>query len=99
MILMISQPMKGKTEQEIREERKELVRYLEEEGNTVIDTIISNENPDDDNLAIHYLALAINYMAKVDGVVFMKGWEKSRGCKIEHSVAVDYGKKVFYCNA
>ena len=26
----------------------------------------------------------------------MDGWEKARGCKIEHDVAVNYGKKVFY---
>ena len=28
----------------------------------------------------------------------MKGWEKARGCKIEHQVAVEYGKEVLYCN-
>lgn len=31
-------------------------------------------------------------------IVFMKGWEKARGCKIEHQVAVEYGKQVTYCN-
>ena len=28
----------------------------------------------------------------------MKGWEKARGCKIEHQVAVEYGKEIMYCN-
>lgn len=32
MKIMISQPMKGKTEKEIKDERAELVRKLTEEG-------------------------------------------------------------------
>ena len=31
-------------------------------------------------------------------VFFMKGWEKARGCKIEHQIAVEYGKEVKYEN-
>ena len=44
------------------------------------------------------LSQSIRYIGKVDGVVFMRGWESARGCKIEHQVAVEYGKKVFYEN-
>lgn len=39
MKLMISQPMRGKTNKQIREERAELVSGLQEEGNEVIDTV------------------------------------------------------------
>ena len=44
------------------------------------------------------LSQSIRYIGKVDGIVFMKGWKKARGCKIEHEVAVEYGKQVFYEN-
>lgn len=98
MKLMISQPMRGKTEDEIRMEREELVRYLEDEGNEVIDSIIANEAPEDEDAAIYYLSKAIELIAKADGVVFMEGWEKARGCRIEHMVANEYGKHMFYCN-
>ena len=42
MKLMISQPMRGKTNKQIREERAELVSGLQEEGNEVIDTVFEN---------------------------------------------------------
>ena len=94
MKIMISQPMNGKTNEQIREERAELVEKLEKLGNEVVDTIISDF--DDNTDPILYLAKSIEFIADVDGVVFMSGWEKARGCKIEHDVAVNYGKKVFY---
>ena len=95
--LFISQPMKGKTNEQIREERAEIVKRLQEEENEVIDTVFENA-PADEDIAIYMLSQSIRYIGKVDAVYFMKGWEKARGCKIEHQVAVEYGKKVFYEN-
>lgn len=95
MKLMISQPMKCKTNEQIREERAELVRKLQAEGNEVIDTVLDiseNKSP------IFYLAKSIELLDTVDAVVFMPGWQQARGCKIEHEVAVEYGKQVFYEN-
>ena len=97
MKLMISQPMRGKTNEQIRQERAELVNGLQEEGNEVIDTVFENA-PADEDIAIYMLSQSIRHIGKVDGIVFMKGWEKARGCKIEHEVAVEYGKQVFYEN-
>ena len=92
MKLMISQPMNGKSEEEIRSERAELVKKLEEQGHEVIDTIFSEEPPKDCDTAIYYLAKSIEVIGKVDAVIFMKGWKNARGCKIEHQVALDYNK-------
>ena len=95
MKLMISQPMRCKTNEQIREERAELVRKLQAEGNEVIDTVLDiseNKSP------IFYLAKSIELLDTVDAVVFMPGWQQARGCKIEHEVAVEYGKQVFYEN-
>ena len=92
MNLMISQPMKGKTNEQIREERANLIKKLEEQGNKVVDTVFENA-PANEDIAIYMLSQSIRYIGKVDGVVFMKDWEKARGCKIEHQVAVEYGYK------
>lgn len=97
MKIMISQPMKGKTNEQIREERADLVKRLQEERIEVIDTIFE-EAPADEDIAIYMLSQSIRYIGKVDAVMFMKGWEKARGCKIEHEVAVEYGKQVYYEN-
>lgn len=91
MKIMISQPMRGKTNEQIRKEREELVRRLQEKGHEVIDTVLDiseNKTP------IYYLSKSIELLDKADGVIFMKGWENARGCRIEHQVAVDYGKYI-----
>ena len=92
MKIMISQPMKGKTEEQIREEREELVKELESKGHEVIDTVFAKEPPKDADMGMFYLAMSINAMSKVDGVVFMKGWESSRGCVAEEYIARKYNK-------
>lgn len=97
MKIMISQPMRGKTNEQIREERAELVKRMQEEGHEVVDTVFENA-PADEDVAIYMLSQSIRYIGKVDAIVFMPGWEKARGCKIEHQVAVEYGKQVIYGN-
>lgn len=89
MKIMISQPMRGKTNEQIREERGELVKELESQGHKVIDTVLDiseNKSP------VYYLSKSIELLDKADAVVFMKGWQEARGCRIEYTVAVEYGK-------
>lgn len=86
---MISQPMRGKTEEQIRTERAELVRQLEKQGHEVIDTVLDLS---EGKTPVHYLAKSIELLAEADAVVFMKGWEYARGCRIEHTIAQEYGK-------
>jgi hypothetical protein len=94
MKVMISQPMRGKTNEQIREERKELIKKLELEGHEVIDTVIAEEPPKNIDEAIYYLSKSIEFIANADAIVFMPGWEEARGCKIEYCVAKEYGKFV-----
>ncbi len=94
--VMISQPMRGKTIDRVKKERAEIVKKLQECGYTVLDTVFGNPAQPDDNEAIYNLAESIKYIAKSDIVYFMKGWEYSRGCKIEHEVSVQYGKEIIY---
>lgn len=91
MKMMISQPMNGKTEEQIRKERADLVKELEAQGHKVVNTIFSEEAPKDSKEAVFYLAKSIEAMSKVDAVVFMRGWELARGCRIEHKIAKEYG--------
>ena len=96
MKIMISQPMNGKSNEQIKKERLELVQNLEQEGIEVIDNILSQRAPKNFDEAIFYLSKSIEIMAQVDCVYFMKGWEKARGCKIEHQIATEYGKQMKY---
>lgn len=92
MKLMISQAMRGKTTEQIQEERKQLVEELEKQGHEVINTIFAEETPKDCDTALFYLSKSIEAIGKVDGVVFMQGWNNARGCRIEYEVAIQYGK-------
>ena len=73
----------------------EYASYIRRISNLPLDVHLMVENIDE---AIYYLAKSIEFIGKVDIVVFMKGWEKARGCRIEHQVAVEYGKEIVYCN-
>lgn len=92
--IMISQPMKGKTEEQIRNERAELIKELESKGHEVVDTIFTEDAPKNCDEAIYFLSKSIEIMSKVDAIIFMKGWENARGCKIEHEIAVKYNKLI-----
>ena len=91
MKLMISQPMRGKTNEQIKAERAELVKLLEAEGHEVIDTVFDIA-PKGVNEAIYFLSKSIEFIGQVDGVVFMPGWNNARGCRVEYQVAMEYGK-------
>ncbi len=92
MKFMISQPMAGKTIEQIRDERKEAIRLLEARGHTVIDSVFTEPAPEPiDNVGLWYLAHSLVVMAACDGVLFMPGWEEARGCRIEYEAADAYG--------
>lgn len=91
MKIMISQPMRGKTNEQIKQEREMLVKQLEAEGHEVLNTIFDLA-PKDCNTAIYYLSKSIEFLGQADGVIFMPGWQQARGCRIEYQVATEYGK-------
>jgi len=95
MKIMISQPMNGKSEDQIREERQSIIKDLEERGYEIVDTIFKEE-VDKTYLSapLYYLSKSIDTMGKVNTVYFMKGWESARGCKIEHEIALQYGLEI-----
>lgn len=96
MKIMICQPMSGKSEEQIRQERDELISKIQEEGDTYIDTIFQDEVPKGFDIPIYYLAKSIETIAYADKIIFMDGWDKARGCIIEHEVATSYDKIISY---
>lgn len=96
MKVMISQPMNGKTEKQIRQEREDLIKKIQEEGDTYIDTIFQDEVPQGYDIPVYYLAKSIEAIAYADKIIFMNGWDKARGCIIEHEVANSYDKIISY---
>lgn len=86
--LFISQPMAGKTDEEILRERNEAINIVGEEVE-VLETFFDDFGQD--KKPLHYLAKSLEYLAEADIAYFAPGWENARGCKIEHQCAVEYG--------
>ena len=93
MKAMISQPMAGKTDEEIRSERDSLKRNLESRGFEVVDTVFELDVPPTE-APLRYMAKSIETMAECDAVVFSPGWQRARGCLVERVVASMYGLEV-----
>jgi len=93
--LFISQPMRGKTDEEILAVRKLAVKQVQErigEDVEVIDSFFQ-EHPTFDK-PLKYLAASIALLADADIAYFAKDWGKARGCEIEHKCAVAYGIEI-----
>lgn len=73
MKVFISQPMRGRTDEEILIKRNEIVNKLKEEYGEVeiLDSFFTDFNPDVKPL--EYLAKSIGYLAKADLAYFAKG--------------------------
>ena len=89
--LFISQPMKGKTDEEILAERRKAVRSAERVLGETVEVIDSYfQSAPVDAKPLWYLGESLKLLATADVAYFVTGWNKARGCKIEHTCAVEY---------
>lgn len=96
--VFISQPMTGRTLDEVKKERQDIETIMHELNDglstkgisvKVIDSFdeqafIEGRNP------LDCLGDCIKKMSEANIVVFAPGWDKTRGCRIEHQCAVEY---------
>ena len=91
MKIFISQPMFGKTNEQINIEREELVNKLQSEGHEIIESVIDDYAPPTiTKQGTWYLGKSIQMLSQADTAYFMDGWENARGCKLEHAICVAY---------
>ena len=86
--IFISQPMGGRSDDEINAERRRVIRQQFGEVDA-LETFFSDFGPAAKPL--DYLARSIEFLAKADVAIFAPGWKNARGCRIEHQCAEDYG--------
>ena len=101
--VMISQPMKDKTAEEILSQKKKALEFLEKNGYEVVNTYFSDEWNSNDledqgvvNIPLFFLAKSLEKMAECDAIYFCDGWQDTRGCKLEHAAATRYGLQCIY---
>lgn len=96
--LFISQPMRGKSDEEIEREREKLVEIAEAvyfgRGEVeVIDSFFKGglDVPAGAKAPLYYLSKSLELLATADVAIFAKDWQGARGCRIEHECAKQYG--------
>lgn len=101
---MLSQPMAGKTDEEIAATRDRAIATLEELGYEVVNTLFTDEwySPDSMKergvvqIPLCFLAKSLENMSLCHAVFFCDGWADARGCRIEWAAAKDYGLEMLY---
>ena len=101
---MLSQPMAGKTEEEIIETREKAIAVLRKRGYQVVNTLFTDEQYSREamesrgvvQIPLCFLAKSLENMSLCHAAYFCKGWENARGCRIEHDAAVAYGLEIIY---
>lgn len=90
--LFISQPMRGKSDEEILAEREKVIKAAQKlvgEPVVVIDSFFQNAPAD--ARPLWFLGKSLELLATADAAYFAEGWQDARGCRIEHECAKEYG--------
>ena len=101
---MLSQPMAGKTDEEIRAAREKAIKALTDKGYEIVNTLFTDEWYSKEQMEsrgvvqvpLCFLAKSLENMSLCHAAYFCKGWENARGCRIEHEAAKAYGLKIIY---
>ena len=104
MKAMLSQPMGGKSDEEIKATRERAIEALTAQGYEVVNTLFTDEWYSKERMEergvvqipLCFLAKSLENMSLCHTVYFCKGWENARGCVIEHEAAKRYGLKIIY---
>ena len=104
MKAMLSQPMAGKTDEEIIETRNRAIKALEAAGYEVVNTPFTDEWYSKESMTergvvqipLCFLAKSLENMSLCHAAYFCKGWENTRGCRLEHEAAKAYGVEIIY---
>lgn len=96
--LFISQPMRGKSDEEIESEREDLIAiakavYAGRGEVEVIDSFFKGglDVPAGAKAPLYYLSKSLELLATADVAIFAKDWREARGCRIEHECTDGYG--------
>ena len=90
--LFISQPMNGKTNEEIEKVREKAIASATDMLGETVEVIDSFfKDAPHDAKPLWFLGKSLELLATADVAYFAKGWQDARGCRIEHECAIEYG--------
>lgn len=93
MKVFISQPMNGKTNEQIEKERAHLIDVVrgiyKGEQIEVIESFF--KDAPHEAKPLWFLGKALELLSTADVAVFAKDWQDARGCRIENACCEEYG--------
>ena len=90
--LFISQPMGGKSDDEILAERGDAVRAAKEALGEEVEVIESFfQGAPADARPLWFLGKSLELLSTADIAYFAPGWSEARGCRMERACAEAYG--------
>ena len=96
--VFISQPMAGKSHDEIREERDDAFARIAARYSLIGEDVREVPSYFGERASqmqpLECLGKSIELLAHADVAVFAPGWQDARGCRVEHMCAVEYGVRV-----
>ena len=97
----ISTPMSDRSPEEIQESLRRAAEYLKKKGYTAAssydpDGIYNAAKEGIKNPSLYMLGKSFVIMSDCDAVFFCRGWDHSRGCKLEFEAAFDYGLDIYH---
>lgn len=101
-LIFISVPMTGFTDEQIANAKNRARKKLEALGEdtnveyVVVDQPEINELPDKKHPGIACLGMDLEPLSECDSIFMCKGWENSKGCKVEHLCAQLYSIEIIY---
>lgn len=93
MKIYVSLPITGHDLAEVKKRADIIKQFLSSDWNEVVTPF--DICSDTDKTYSYYMGRDIEALLDCDAIFMANGWEGSKGCNLEHSAAVIYGKHIF----
>ena len=90
MRVFISLPMTGRPTESIREELARIQAALAAQGHTTSDGLETEDAGVKVNWPLWCLGSSLRRLAGCDAAYFAEGWQRSKGCAMEHEACLLY---------
>lgn len=94
MKIYISLPISGRDIEEVEARCIFATGVIEKKGHTAVSPLYVSPDPDAP-YSVH-MGNDIAALLECDAVLFLEGWQVSKGCQLEHKAAELYDKVVYY---